>query len=82
MSNNNLKSDKKGRGWHGDADKHARIGRLGGQATARQYAETSFYHDIGSLGGKMSPGNFKNNPQRAKLAGKKGGQSRGRRKLF
>ena len=74
-----LKRTKKGRGWHGDPDKHARAGRLGGKATARQYGTTSFYHDIGSLGGKMSPGNFKNNPTRAKLAGKKGGQARSRR---
>ncbi len=67
---------KKGRGWHGDPKKHARVGRLGGLATANEYGNTSFYHDIGSIGGKLSPGNFKNNPQRAKEAGRRGGKAR------
>lgn len=70
---------KKGRGWHGDPAAHARVGRMGGKATAQEYGDSSFYHDIGSIGGKVSSGNFKNNPQRAKEAGKKGGKSRARR---
>jgi general stress protein YciG len=65
-----------GRGWHGNSDAHAKVGRLGGKATATQYGNTSFFHDIGSIGGRVSSGNFKNNPQRAKEAGKKGGRSR------
>jgi general stress protein YciG len=33
--------------------------------------------EIASKGGSASGGNFKNNPERASRAGKKGGQSRG-----
>lgn len=33
--------------------------------------------EIASKGGKASGGNFKNNPQRASEAGKKGGSSQG-----
>lgn len=66
---------RKGQGWHGDSKRHAQIGRLGGEATSRQYTNTSFYHDIGRIGGRVSPGNFKYNPQRAKEAGRKGGSS-------
>lgn len=67
----------KGRGWHGDSKRHAIAGRKGGRATARTHGE-GFYRKIGSKGGKMSPGNFKFNPKRAREAGRKGGRARGR----
>jgi uncharacterized protein len=66
---------KKGRGWHGDSKGHALAGKLGGQATAEEYGP-QFYHEIGRKGGSVSSGNFKNNPQRASQAGRKGGRSR------
>lgn len=69
-------SRKTGRGWHGDPKKHAAVGKLGGLTTASRFGESSFYHDIGRIGGRLSPGNFKNSPSRAKEAGRKGGQAR------
>jgi uncharacterized protein len=51
-------------------------GHLGGQATARTH-NTEFYEEIGRQGGKVSPGNFKNDPERAREAGRKGGLARG-----
>jgi len=43
-------------------------GRLGGEATSRTH-DRAFYEEIGSEGGKVSPGNFKNDPERAREAG-------------
>jgi len=43
-------------------------GKLGGEATSRTH-DRSFYEEIGSEGGKVSPGNFKNDPERAAEAG-------------
>lgn len=71
-----MTSRKEGRGWHGDPEGHADAGREGGETTARKYGP-EFYSEIGRKGGKKSPGNFKNNPQRAREAGRKGGSSRG-----
>lgn len=71
------KMKSKGRGWHGDAAGHARAGRLGGQTTAEEYG-AEFYHEIGRKGGSVSSGNFKNDPKRASLAGRKGGKARRR----
>ncbi len=67
-----------GKGWRGDARAHARVGRLGGLATAKNHNQI-FYSKIGKLGGKVSPGNFANNPERARMAGQKGGRARGRK---
>lgn len=67
-------SKKKGRGWHGDPAGHAEAGQKGGQITADSYGQR-FYQEIGRRGGRVSPGNFKNNPERAKSAGRKGGES-------
>jgi general stress protein YciG len=64
----------KGRGWHGDADGHRKAGKRGGLATARTH-DSKFYSEIGSKGGKASTGNFKNNPERARIAGQKGGRA-------
>lgn len=44
---------KKGRGWYGDSEGHARAGRKGGEATASQRGQ-SFYSEIGRKGGKSS----------------------------
>lgn len=66
-----------GKGWHGDAKGHAKAGRKGGQATAKTHGE-DFYRKIGAKGGKVSPGNFRFNPKRAREAGRKGGKARGR----
>ncbi len=70
-----MRKKGQGRGWRGDSRGHAMAGRKGGVATARAHGE-SFYSEIGRKGGRMSPGNFKNNPQRAREAGRRGGQSR------
>lgn len=67
------KKQEEGRGWHGDPEGHAEAGRKGGETTAEEYG-SEFYQEIGSLGGRVSPGNFKNDPDRASQAGKKGGQ--------
>lgn len=65
----------KGRGWRGDSKGHAAAGKKGGVATANNHGER-FYSEIGRKGGRMSPGNFKNNPERAREAGRRGGQAR------
>ncbi len=70
----------KGRGWHGDAKRHADAGRKGGKATAESHG-WAFYKKIGSKGGKVSPGNFKFSPERAREAGRKGGRARGKADL-
>ena len=62
-------------GWHGDVAGHAKAGELGGKATARVKG-SAFYEQIGAMGGKVSPGNFKNDPERAREAGRKGGLAR------
>ncbi|MDP3987684.1 MAG: KGG domain-containing protein [Candidatus Levybacteria bacterium] len=67
----------RGKGWHGDTKGHAKAGRKGGQATAKSHGE-DFYRKIGAKGGKVSPGNFRFNPNRAREAGRKGGRARGR----
>ncbi len=43
-------------------------GQRGGEATAKTH-DKKFYEEIGSEGGKVSPGNFKNDPKRAAEAG-------------
>lgn len=74
-----MKKASKGRGWHGDSEGHRRAGRRGGESTAAEYG-SEFYQEIGSLGGRVSPGNFRFNPKRASEAGRKGGKrSRARR---
>ncbi|KKQ67000.1 MAG: Glucose starvation-inducible protein B [Candidatus Daviesbacteria bacterium GW2011_GWA2_38_24] len=72
------KFKKKGRGWHGDPGGHAEAGRAGGKKTASTHDE-SFYSQIGRKGGQKSPGNFKNDPERAREAGRRGGQKRSNR---
>ncbi len=67
----------KKRGWYGNPRGHAMAGRKGGQTTAGEYG-SEFYSRIGRIGGRKSPGNFKNNPKRAREAGRKGGQSKGK----
>lgn len=62
-------------GWHGDKRGHTLAGKVGGQKTAQKYGE-NFFSAIGKKGGRVSPGNFKNNPERAKKAGRQGGQAR------
>lgn len=70
-----MPNKKRGRGWHGDSAGHAKAGKKGGQQTAKTHDE-SFYSEIGRRGGRVSPGNFKNDPRRAALAGQRGGRSR------
>lgn len=65
-----------GRGWHGDTKGHAKAGKKGGRVTYEQHG-ASFYQRIGSRGGSVSPGNFKNDPVRAAEAGSAGGKSKG-----
>ena len=65
----------KGKGWHGDARGHAKAGRKGGQSTYDTHG-SDFYKKIGAKGGSMSPGNFRNDPDRAKEAGRVGGKAK------
>ncbi len=62
-------------GWHGNRKGHSLAGKAGGLKTSQKYGE-HFYSAIGKKGGRVSPGNFKNNPERAKKAGSLGGKSR------
>ena len=69
----------KGQGWYGDSAGHAKAGKLGGQKTAETH-EGEFYSEIGSKQGKdNNPGNFANNRDRAREAGRKGGEAHGHR---
>lgn len=68
------KNNNHRKGWRGDPDGHARAGQRGGEKTKLLHGET-FYSAIGKKGGRISPGNFKNNPQRASMAGRKGGRA-------
>lgn len=68
-------SASKGRGWHGDSERHRKAGSLGGQATLEGMGP-EFYSQIGRRGGSVSPGNFKNDPKRASIAGKRGGKAK------
>lgn len=61
-----------GRGWHGDSRRHARAGRLGGLTTSARQSQT-FFSEIGRIGGRKSSGNFKNNSERARKLGRRGG---------
>lgn len=65
----------KGRGWHGDQAGHKKAGQKGGMATARSH-DSQFYSEIGRKGGQASTGNFKKNPERARIAGQRGGRAR------
>lgn len=38
-------------------------------------ADEKTRHKVASMGGKASPGNFKNDPARARKAGRKGGRA-------
>lgn len=62
-------------GWYGNKGGHIVAGKAGGKKTAEKYG-SSFFASIGKKGGKVSPGNFKNNPERAKKAGRQGGKAK------
>ena len=66
---------KKLSGWFGNSLAHAYSGSKGGKKTAELYGG-KFYKSIGKKGGRVSPGNFKNSPERAKVAGSRGGKAR------
>lgn len=59
---------KPGKGWHGDSEGHA---RAGAKSSGNKYAYKNLNRSARSKGGSMSTGNFKNNQERAKLAGMK-----------
>jgi general stress protein YciG len=59
-----------GRGWHGDSEGHA---KAGSKSSGNKYAAKNLSTQDRSKGGSMSSGNFKNDPERARRAGKKGG---------
>lgn len=65
------------KGWRGNSEGHAKAGQAGGLKTASTKGQ-AFYSQIGKKGGRMSSGNFKNDPERAREAGRKGGSSRGK----
>jgi hypothetical protein len=50
-------------------------GRKGGESTKARHG-SKFFANIGQRGGRVSSGNFRNDPERAKEAGRKGGLSR------
>ena len=52
-------AERKLMAWFGDSDGHARAGRKGGKAQGK----------------KVNPGNFANDREKARRAGKKGGSS-------
>jgi general stress protein YciG len=60
----------KGRGWHGDPQGHA---RAGSQSSGNPNAAMNLSREDRAKGGSMSGGNFKNDPERARRAGRKGG---------
>jgi general stress protein YciG len=63
-----------GKGWRGDPEGHARVGRLGGLKSSGKFTKGSKRaSDAGRLGGRNSSGNFKHNPERAAAAGRLGG---------
>ena len=68
------KNTKQGQGWHGDSAGHARAGKQGGDKVAAERG-SSYYEKIGHDGGLKSSGSFEKGSQRAKEAGKKGGQN-------
>ena len=72
---------KKGRGWRGDKAAHQKAGSKGGLATAQTHGK-DFYSTIGTKGGALSGGNFKNDPRRAVAAGKRGSQKRWKTKSW
>ena len=50
-------------------------GRKGGERTKAKHG-SQFFASIGQKGGRVSSGNFRNDPERAKQAGRKGGMAR------
>ncbi|MEK7063302.1 MAG: general stress protein [Patescibacteria group bacterium] len=55
-------------------------GRMGGEKVARERG-SEFYSEIGRIGGQSqgkatNPGNFANDPEKAREAGRRGGESR------
>jgi uncharacterized protein len=52
-------------------------GRRGGERTKAKHG-ANFFAQIGRQGGRVSSGNFRNDPERAKAAGRKGGMARHR----
>lgn len=66
----------RGQGNFGNPQQHAEAGRKGGQKTAATH-DSTYYERIGSEGGKASSGSFEKGSQRAKDAGRKGGEASG-----
>jgi hypothetical protein len=47
--------DNQGRGWHGDSDEHAEVGREGGEARKKQMQQRGeSYEELGSKGGRAA----------------------------
>ncbi|MDP2671637.1 MAG: general stress protein [bacterium] len=65
---------REGSGWHGDPEGHAEAGRKGGEKTASERGP-EFYSEIGRKGGEASPTKFEKGSERARQAGRKGGQN-------
>lgn len=76
MQDDNNKMNK-GKGWHGDPEGHSQAGRKGGEKTKEEMGP-DFYKQIGHMGGQVSPTKFKPGDERAREAGRKGGESRGK----
>ena len=70
-------NEDRGQGWYGESTRHAQAGKLGGQAVVEKLGPKHM-SAIGKIGGKRSGGNFKNDPERARIAGRKGGRARKR----
>lgn len=62
-----------GRGWHGDPEGHA---KAGSQSSGNKNAAANLTDEDRSKGGSASGGNFKNDREKAREAGRKGGRAR------
>lgn len=67
-----MAEESRGRGWYGDSQGHA---KAGSQSSGNPYAARNLTLADRKKGGKMSGGNFKNDPKRAREAGRKGGEN-------
>lgn len=62
-----------GQGWHGDSEGHA---QAGSQSSGNPNADENLSREDRQKGGSMSPGNFKNDPERASEAGEQSHMNR------
>lgn len=69
-----MNKSKRGKGWHGDPEGHAKAGRKGGKATAEKFDEGHFAR-IGRKGGKTT--SQEHGKKFYQKIGRMGGRARG-----